>query len=156
MRTPAVQRLLNAISATALLVSLASCGGDGDTGTDASGDREVRTVEVAMVDIAFEPVRLEVNRGETVRFRFTNRGKVAHDAFIGDRDAQADHEAEMADMKDNDAHGGHGDDDDDAVTVEPGDTGELTYTFDEPATLEMGCHQPGHYDAGMKMTIAVT
>ena len=146
---------LIAVTAAAVLL-LAACG-DEDTTTNANGGRgEIRTVEVDMVDIAFEPDTIEVARGETIRFLFTNRGEVAHDAFIGDRAAQATHEAEMRE-RDDDAHdSGHGDDDADAVTVEPGDSAELTYTFDESETVEIGCHQPGHYDAGMKITAEVT
>lgn len=135
-------------------LALAACGGDDDT-TAATDDGDARTVEVDMVDIAFEPETLEVSRGETVRFVFTNRGEVAHDAFIGDADAQADHEADMRET-DGDDHGGHGEGDDDAVTVDPGDSEELDYTFDEAGTLEVGCHQPGHYDAGMKITVEVS
>jgi uncharacterized cupredoxin-like copper-binding protein len=32
----------------------------------------------------------------------------------------------------------------------------LVYTFDQPGTLEYGCHVPGHYPAGMRGTIVVT
>ena len=108
-----------------------------------------------MVDIAFAPDAVEVAEGETVRFVFSNRGEGTHDAFIGSPDAQAEHDADMRDG--GAAHGGHGhgDDDDDAVTVEPGDTAELTYTFDDPGTVEIGCHQPGHYAAGMKIAVEV-
>ena len=134
------------------LLLFAACGGtDDDTGSGPAADR---TVEVDMVDIAFEPDTLHVDEGETIRFVFSNTGDVAHDAFIGDADAQDDHEADM--RNDDDGHdGGHGDEPEDAVTVEPGDTGELTYTFDEPGTLEIGCHQEGHYAAGMKTRIEV-
>lgn len=145
-------RMFLAVLAGIALVA-AACGGDSDT--TPSGGAADRTIEVDMVDIAFEPDTIDVTRGETVRFVFTNAGEVAHDAFIGDHDAQADHEAEMRDA-DDDAHGGgHGDDADDAVTVEPGETGELTYTFDDAGTLEVGCHQPGHYEGGMKITVEV-
>jgi uncharacterized cupredoxin-like copper-binding protein len=136
--------------AAAGLVLLAACGDD-DT---SSGD--TRTVEIDMVDIAFDPDTLEVSPGETVRFVFTNTGGVAHDAFIGDEAAQADHEADMRAEDDDDMHGGgHGEDDTDGVTVEPGDTGELTHTFDDAGTIQIGCHQEGHYQAGMKITIEV-
>jgi uncharacterized cupredoxin-like copper-binding protein len=133
-----------------LAVALVACGDDGDTDDVRAGD-DARTVEIEMVDIAFEPPAIEVAAGDTVRFVFTNSGEVAHDAFIGDRAAQDDHAAEMAD-----AHGGHGDDDE-GVTVEPGETAELTHTFggDDDEIL-IGCHQPVHYEAGMVTTIAVT
>lgn len=144
---------LVSVTAAGLLV-LAACGED-DNASNAGGD-QVRTIEVEMVDNAFDPETLEVSRGETVRFVFTNTGEVAHDAFVGDVAAQAGHEDEMR-AADGDEHGGgHGDDTEDALTVEPGDTGELTHTFDDTGTLEIGCHQEGHYDAGMTITVEVT
>ena len=143
------------IVAAAITVAfvLAACGAD--EGSSDGADEATRTVDVAMVDIAYEPDTLEVKQGETVRFVFTNRGKVAHDAFIGDHRAQEEHEADMSDP-DADDHGGHGDDEDAAVTVAPGEREELTYTFDEAGTVEIGCHQPGHYAAGMKIAVDVT
>lgn len=149
-------RSLLAAAAGAMLLA-AACGDD-DSDTTAGAGGDVRTVEVDMVDNAFEPETVEVARGETVRFVFTNRGEVAHDAFIGDADAQADHEAEMraGDGDDGEHGGGHGDDEADAVTVEPGDEAELTHTFDETGTIEVGCHQAGHYDAGMKIIVEVS
>ena len=150
MKTP--HRLAAAVALIA--VFLAACGGDDDTSSRGSGD--TRTIEIEMVDIAFEPDRIEVAAGETVRFVFTNSGEVAHDAFIGDADAQADHEAEMRAAGDDDGHGGgHSDEDTDAVTVEPGDSAELTHTFKDAGTIEIGCHQAGHYAAGMKLTVQV-
>jgi uncharacterized cupredoxin-like copper-binding protein len=131
-----------------LLVALVACGED--EAASPNGERADRTVEVDMVDIAFAPETIDVAAGETVRFVFTNSGDVAHDAFIGDDSAQDDHAAEMADD-----HGGH-DEDGEGITVEPGDTAELTHTFgaDDDGLL-IGCHQPGHYDAGMVATIDV-
>ena len=150
------RRTLAVVVAGVALLAAACGGDDGDLAADAN---ETRTVEVDMVDIAFEPATLDVDRGETVRFVFTNRGDVAHEAYIGDRQAQTDHEDEMRDRDgddESDAHGGHGDEAEDAITVEPGESGELTYTFDEADTIEVGCHEPGHYDAGMKITVEVT
>jgi len=135
-------------------VTLSACGdGDPSSGDDAG---QHRTVEVDMVDIAFAPDTLEVVRGETVEFVFTNSGDVVHDAFVGDRVAQADHEVEMR-ASDDDGHGDSHDDeaDDPAVTVDPDETGTLTYTFDQPGTIEIACHQPGHYEAEMVITVDV-
>jgi uncharacterized cupredoxin-like copper-binding protein len=147
--------LLVVVACVALVA--AACGGDDDA-TTAGGASDTRPVEVDMVDIAFEPDQLEVAEGETIRFVFTNRGEVAHEAFIGDADAQTDHEAEMRNAEGDGGHGGgHSDDEGiEAVTVDPGDSEELTYTFDDAGTTEIGCHEPGHYDAGMKIAVAVT
>jgi uncharacterized cupredoxin-like copper-binding protein len=37
-----------------------------------------------------------------------------------------------------------------------GKTVRLVYSFDQPRTLEYGCHVPGHYAAGMRGTITIT
>jgi uncharacterized cupredoxin-like copper-binding protein len=42
-----------------------------------------------------------------------------------------------------------------AITVEPGKAGQLTHTFDKTGTVEIGCHEPGHYAAGMKIAVTV-
>lgn len=146
-----LHRFLLALTTTGLVL-LAACG---DTSTSTTDD-SARTIEIEMVDIGFEPDRIQVDKGETIRFVFANTGAAEHDAFIGHRGAQADHESEMR-MMDGDGHGGHGGrgDNGSAVTVKPGERGELTYTFTEVGTIEIGCHQPGHYAAGMKVAIEV-
>ena len=145
-----MKRILILAAIVALVA--AACGGDDDSSADDDG---TRTVEIDMVDTAFEPDELQVTEGETIRFVFANTGEVDHDAFVGDADAQADHEAEMRDAEDEGHGGGHGDESEDAITVEPGDTGELTYTFDDTGTMQIGCHQPGHYEDGMKIDVEV-
>jgi uncharacterized cupredoxin-like copper-binding protein len=42
-----------------------------------------------------------------------------------------------------------------AVSVEPGKTATLLYTFDEPGEWAMACFEPGHYEGGMKGTVEV-
>lgn len=147
-----------AVVVPVLILLAAACGSTDDNGTAASDSDAPRTVEIEMRDIAFTPESIDVEQGETVKFVFTNSGAVAHDAFIGDQAAQVDHEMEMndagADMGDDAGHGGG--DEGTAITVDPGETGELTYTFDDAGGVLIGCHQPGHYDAGMKLTVDVT
>ena len=142
-----MRRLLARAAASAALIATACGSGGGPTAAE-----DARTVEIDMVDLAFTPDAVKVALGETVRFVFANRGEVAHDAFVGDAKAQAAHEAEMREA--DDGHGGHGDDES-AVTVDKGDTGEIVHKFDKAGTVEIGCHQPGHYAAGMKVTVAV-
>ena len=123
------QRPAAAAVLLALVLVAGSCGGGGADNGDTT-DQVTRTVAVKMVDVGFEPATLHVQQGETVRFTFANDGAVAHDAFVGDTDAQADHEREMRDAAVAGGPAGHGGGDTDAITVEPGDTDELTYTFD--------------------------
>jgi uncharacterized cupredoxin-like copper-binding protein len=133
--------------AIALLAVLAACGSSDEE--PAAGDPSARTVEVEMRDIAFAPTTLDVRAGEKVRFVFKNTGQVVHDAFIGDQAAQDAHEKEMREGHAN--HGGGSN----AVSVKPGKTASLTYTFDRPGQILLGCHQPGHYTGGMKAAINI-
>ena len=125
---------------------LAACAGSADGADDA------RTVEVRMFDdMRYDPAAFEVSAGETIRFEVSNDGAVPHELFIGDTAAHEDHAAEMREAEHaDDAH-----DNPAAVTVEPGETGSLTYTFTEAGELLAGCHEPGHYEAGMVAPITV-
>lgn len=158
-----MRRLLLPLTAgLALVTVMSACGSDADTPSTDSGSSSGTTgttgtevVDVGMEDIRFDQTELRFAAGTTVEFRFTNNGKVAHDAYVGDLAAQQEHEAEMAEMASMGDMGSHGHGEP-AVTVQPGGTDSLTYTFDQAGTYEVGCHQPGHYAAGMKMTITVT
>ncbi len=135
-----------------LVLVAAACGGSdgGSTPSGTGGGPADRTVEVDMRDIAFFPPTLDVRQGETVRFVFTNTGQVVHDAFIGTEAAQAEHEAEMRE-----GHGAHSGGKGAGVSVKPGKKAELTHTFAEPGQVVIGCHQPGHYIGGMRITVNV-
>jgi len=103
-----------------------------------------------------------------VRFVFRNEGAVVHDAVIGDEAAQEEHEEEMRVAEEtttSDTEGAMGGmdhgatseegDGEAAITVEPGEEGELTYTFDAVGERLIGCHEPGHYVAGMRVVVDV-
>ena len=134
--------------AVPVLVVLAACGSS-DEPSSAAGPDDARVIELEMRDVAFAPTEVDVRAGEKVRFVFTNTGQVTHDAFIGDQAAQEEHGKEMRD-----GHGDHGKGSN-AVSVKPGKTAELTHTFDQPGQTLIGCHQPGHYTGGMKVTVNV-
>ena len=147
-----LSRALIVLVPIALLV--AACGDDDNEAVTGPGNDTAdsgRTIEVRMTENDFDPAALDVEQGETITFVFHNSGEIAHDAFIGDADAQADHEEEMR-MADDMGH----DTGDDALTVAPGFTGELTYTFDEAGSIEIGCHRPGHYASDMKIMVTVS
>lgn len=133
----------------ALVVVLTACGSDdGSAGAGAPSNAD-RTVDVEMRDIAFSPTSVDVRAGETVRFNFKNTGQVTHDAFIGDAAAQDAHEKEMRE-----GHGEHGKEAN-AVSVKPGKSASLTHTFDKAGQFLIGCHEPGHYTGGMRITVNV-
>jgi len=147
-----------------LSLAVSACGGTGaeSTTTMTDGESEYsfgspgdpadadRTVEISATDsLAFEPAELMVAAGETVTFRIVNQGSLVHDFTLGDQATQDEHEAEMAEMD------GMANDQPNGVTIPAGETMELTWTFTEGGTVLIGCHQPGHYAAGMKGQITV-
>ncbi|MEX2324028.1 MAG: plastocyanin/azurin family copper-binding protein [Acidimicrobiia bacterium] len=160
-------RLLTRAAAPTLILALAltvaACGQEtGDTTTPeptgsefafgspanaADADRviEIRTSD----DLRFEPADITVAPGETVTFRLTNDGAVDHDFTLGDQATQDRHEAEMSEMA------GMAHDEPNVATIPAGETVELTWTFGVGGTVLIGCHQPGHYAAGMTGRITV-
>lgn len=138
------------VAAALFLATIAvggACGKDASSSTAAG-----RVVKITMTDNAFSPSSVDVTKGETVRFVFTNKGGAVHEALLGNPTMQMDHESSM--------NGGGGmagmDHDSKAVAVKPGKTASITHTFSSVGALLIGCHEPGHYKSGMKMTINAT
>jgi len=103
-----------------------------------------RVIEIQTTDaLRFEPADITVAPGETVTFRLSNDGSVVHDFTLGDQATQDEHEAEMSEM-DGMAH-----DEPNVATIPAGETAELAWTFGDEGIVLVGCHQPGHYAAGM-------
>lgn len=118
-------------------------------GSPADPGNADRVIEVRVGnDLSFDPAELRVSPGETITFRVVNEGALAHDFTIGDEATQAEHAEEMADGMAMHA-------DPNAVFVGGGETKELTWRFEAPGTVLVGCHQPGHYEAGMRAAITV-
>jgi len=148
MRTP---RALTALTALVIVATpLAACGSD-NTGDQAS--KADQMVTVTMTDNAYTPKNISAKAGESLTFKFVNDGQMTHEAYIGSEKDQEGHAAEM--MGDDGGHSmnmsGDG-----VVTVKPGKDAVLTKTFDETGTMVIGCHQPGHWESGMKATVTIT
>ena len=143
------------LTATVLIVAACS-GGDRASPTTAATDTPSASagatrVEVTLMDtLRIEPAAMTFAAGTTVTFVVTNTGVLDHDFFIGDEAAQAEHEQEMQAM------GGMGHDEPNGISVDPGETKELTISFAEPGETIAGCHVAGHYAAGMRAAITVT
>jgi uncharacterized cupredoxin-like copper-binding protein len=118
-------------------------------------------VRVVMNDrFRYRPAAIMVRAGRRVTFDVTNAGKLPHEFILGDRATQLDHERQMqggpAAGGHGHAHAGHATPGaSGALTVPPGQTRRLTWTFDEPGIVLYGCHVLGHWAAGMKGTIVV-
>lgn len=108
----------------------------------AEADRTVAII--ATDDMAFDPPSVSTQAGEVITFEVTNDGQIPHDFTLGDEHTQREHASEMAAMGADMAHA-----DPNAVTLDPGQTAAVTWRFDRAGEVLYGCHQPGHYDAGM-------
>lgn len=112
-----------------------------------------RSVEIRMDDrMRFTPDRLEVQTGETVRLVVHNDGQVPHELVLG-TEAEIQTHAQL--MKNAASHG-HDHAGAAAVSVAPGQTGELVVRFAQAADLQMACLVPGHYEAGMRGALKVS
>ena len=103
-----------------------------------------RTIKITALDIRFDKIRLHVRAGETVRFIVTNNGQLTHEFIIGDAREQAEHEKEMQQMAGMDMP-----DEPNGITLKPGQTKSLIWTFNQKGEIEFACHVPGHFAAGM-------
>jgi uncharacterized cupredoxin-like copper-binding protein len=118
-----------------------------------AGDPAVasRTIHITADDqLTFEPASIAVEIGETITFEIENTGTVAHEFVLGSASYQARHEEEMQ------AGGMEMGSEPNEVEVEVGETASLTWHFTEAGTTQFGCHEPGHFPAGMFGTITVT
>jgi uncharacterized cupredoxin-like copper-binding protein len=126
-------------------------GSAGAAGAPIGASRAVRTVRVTTLDtMAFEPSRIDASAGDMVTFVVTNAGQAVHEFTLGDAAAQQQHAEAMARMG-----GGMAHDEPNSVTLRPGETKQLTWRFGDSGTLEYGCHEPGHYQSGMRGQITV-
>lgn len=137
-------------------------------GEPAKATGTTRTVQVKLIDNAFEPETIKIKAGETVRFVLTNAGQLLHEFNLGTAAMHAEHQKEMAMMVE---HGmitasgiddkmmkmGHSGmpghsmkhNDPNSVLVAPGERKELVWKFSKAVELEFACNIPGHYESGM-------
>lgn len=82
--------------------------------------------------------------------RMVGEEPMAHDDAMADEGAMASGD-EMAPGHDGVGAGGFPA----PAAIRPGETVPVLATFDEPGELLIGCHQPGHWEAGMRGTVTV-
>jgi uncharacterized cupredoxin-like copper-binding protein len=160
-----------AIAAVVLALSAAACGKSSNgssstrrTTTTAMGAGEYghagdpahadTTIDIEALDtLKFDPAAVTVKRGDTVTFKVHNAGQMPHEFVLGTQQVQDEHEREMQASP---SMGGGLHDEANAITISAGQTKDLTWTFTALGSVIYGCHEPGHYAAGMKGTVTVT
>lgn len=129
-------------------------GSDMEIGRPGMAADVTRSIEIAMVEpeaggMIYEPGELTFARGETVRFIVTNTGFLDHEIVFDTHEEIMDHAELMMNQPDM-RH-----DDPNALTLAPGETGELIWTFSQAGTFQYACLIPGHMDAGMHGPLTV-
>lgn len=141
--------------------SLAGPGGPGHShshGGFAAGDpgdpkKPARVVLVTMREgngeMIFIPNKVEVKRGEQIRFILTNSGSLEHEFILATTEENLKHAEEMKknpEMEHDDPNG---------KRVAPKKSKEIVWRFSKAGEFEFGCLIPGHREAGMMGTVVV-
>ena len=92
--------------------------------------------------LKFMPDAVQVAAGETIRFVLTNSGKVTHEFQVGPADKVAADQVDGVSVLEKDE-------------LVAGSTTALDYTFGGAGPYAYACHEPGHYEAGMRGTILI-
>ena len=148
--------ILMSAAAALLALSGAALAHDADhysAGVPGNAKKPARTVTVVMSDdegaMKFTPDRLDIKKGEQVRFVIQNKGALKHEftlASVKDNDKHAEMMKKFPDMEHDDPN---------AKSVDPGKTAEIVWRFTKMGTFEFACLIPGHREAGMHGTVTV-
>ena len=122
-------------------------------GVPGNPKKPARTIEVVMREgdgkMEYVPSRVEVKRGEQIRFVLKNVGELAHEFVLA---TTADNLKHAEQMKKN-PEMEH--DDPNAKTLQPKANSEILWRFNKRGAFEFGCLIPGHREAGMTGIVVV-
>ena len=108
-----------------------------------------RTIEVGMSEMAYAPARIEVKRGEQIRFVIRNTGADEHEFLLATTEENLKHAKAMMEnpqMEHDEPNG---------VRLAPKKSAEILWKFTQAGTFEYSCLIPDHRDYGMigKVTV---
>ena len=125
-----------------------------------------RVIQINMYDNYYEPDKIEVKKGETIKFFVKNLGELVHEFNIATKMMHLEHQPEMMTLVENEiilsdkidkqkmiemvkknpsmshTHSN-------SVLLSPGESANLIWKFTNSVKLEAACNVPGHYEAGM-------
>ncbi len=104
-----------------------------------------KTIRVTTMDtMRFEfSSALNIKDGDIIKFIVTNVGNTPHEFSIGDAEEQKSHRKMMQEMPNMTHQDGN------TITVNPGESKELTWQFKAGNEVVFACNIPGHFEAGM-------
>lgn len=109
-----------------------------------------RTIEIAMSEMEYEPSRIEVKRGEQIRFLLRNVGTEDHEFLLATTKENLKHAAVMKKHP----HMEH--DEPNGVRVAPKTMAEVLWKFTKPGTFEFSCLISNHREYGMTGHVTVS
>lgn len=128
-------------------------GGDTPYGVPGDPKKPARVVQVTMREadgkMLFVPDRIEIRRGEQIRFQLRNTGELDHEFVLATLEENLKHMEEMKKNPDMEH------DDPNARRLKPKATGSIVWLFTKAGTFDFSCLIPGHREAGMTGTIVV-
>lgn len=115
--------------------------------------KPARIISVVMAEkdgkMAFIPDRIEIRRGEQVKFALRNNGELDHELVLATLEENLKHAIEMQKNPDMEH------DDPNAKRLAPKKTGEIVWQFTKAGEFDFSCLIPGHREAGMTGKIIV-
>ncbi|HXH45547.1 MAG TPA: cupredoxin family protein [Bradyrhizobium sp.] len=125
--------------------------GHGNYSAGEPGDpkKPARTIEILMNEMDYTPAKIEVKRGEQIRFVLRNVGKEDHEFLLATLKENLAHAEQMKKHP----HMEH--DEPNAARLAPGKTAEILWKFSKRGTFEYSCLIPDHRDYGMVGQVTV-
>jgi uncharacterized cupredoxin-like copper-binding protein len=133
------------------ITALAAHEGHGHYSAGEPGDpnKPARVITVLMNEMDYTPSKIEVKRGEQIRFAIRNVGTESHEFMLATTAENLKHAEVMKkdpDMQHDDPNG---------VTLAPKKTAEILWKFSKAGTFEYSCLIPKRRESGMIGTISV-
>ncbi len=127
--------------------------GEFSAGEPGDPKRPARVIKIKMREEGgkkfFEPARIEVRRGEQIRFSLQNEGTGPHEFALATPAENRKHADEMKRLPEMEH------DDPNAKRVAVGSSIDLIWKFTKRGEFQFACLIPGHYDAQMFGTVVV-
>ena len=149
-----------------MIPSILNAGSMNAIGTKGKASDVNKVIVVNMYDNYYEPSKIEIKKGETVKFVVKNKGELVHEFNIATKTMHLKHQPEMMMLVENEiilsdkidkkkmmemvkknpsmAHS-HSN----SVLLSPGESADLIWKFTNSVKIEAACNVPGHYEAGM-------
>ncbi len=109
--------------------------------------KPARIVQIVMREsdgkMLFQPNRIEVKKGEQIRFMLRNNGEVDHEIVLATLEENLKHAEEMKKNPDMEH------DDPNAKRLGPKKAGEILWRFTKAGEFDFSCLIPGHRESGM-------